>query len=98
MPAVIAPKHFQAEQSLVASFTPKLARSFEAALCLPASGLNRAAANGFVGPPSRPIIHAPLMLMEIGHFFGDSLRRRSIGHLCQRLFQPPDDFDGGLVL
>src|SRR5208282_6070678 len=98
MPAVITPEDFQTEQSLVALLAPELSGSFEPTLGLSASCFHRATANGFARPPSGPIIHARMMFMEVGHFFGHDLCRRSGRHLRQRLLELANDFDGRLVL
>jgi hypothetical protein len=71
MPAVIAPEHFQTEQSFVALLAPELSGSFEPTLGLSASGFHRAAANRFARPSSRAVIHAGLMFLKVGHFLGD---------------------------
>jgi hypothetical protein len=70
MPATIAPEHFQTEQGYVASLAPELSPAFELTLGLPTSGFHRAAADGFACPASGSVIHACLMFMEAGHFFG----------------------------
>src|SRR5579863_5142832 len=98
MPAIIAPEHFQTEQSFVALLAPELSGSFEPTLGLPTSGFHWAAADGFARLASCPIIHARLMFMKVGCFSGYRLRRRSTGHLRQRRFQLANHLDGGLVL
>ena len=98
MPATVAPEHFQTEQGFVASLAPKLSRSFEPTLGLPTSGLYRAAADGFACPASGSVIHACLMFVEVGHFFGHRLSRRSARHLRQRRFQLSNHLEGRLIL
>jgi hypothetical protein len=77
MPTVVAPEHFQTQQRLVPSLAPKLSWSFEPALGLPTGGFHGTPANGFSGPPPGPVIHAVLMFLAAGHFFGHRLGRGS---------------------
>ena len=81
MPAMVAPEGFQTHQCLVACLTPELARSFEAALGLPAGRFNGTAANGFAAPDSGAIVHARFMFVKIidlpRHRFDGGLVRQS---------------------
>src|SRR5271154_3861280 len=98
MPAVVAPEHFQTEQSFIAALAPELAGSLEPALGLSTGGFHGSAANGLVRPSSRPVIHAGLMCLKVGHFLGDGLRLGSLGHRCQCLLQLMDYLAGGFML
>ena len=79
MPAAVAPEHFQTHEGFVARLTPELPRSLEAALSLPTGGFDRATANGFARPPSSPIVHSLLMLVEVFHFFGHGFPLLALG-------------------
>ena len=94
MPATIAPERFQAWESFVALLTPVLAWPLEAALGLPAGGLDGSAANGLAPSSARAVIHPVFMLVKIIDFFLHRFRRCSRWQFRQNLFQLLHDFDG----
>ncbi len=69
MPAVIAPKRFQAHQAFIPHATPELTGPFEPALVLSAGRFHGTAALGLSGPPRGGIVHAPLMVLEVVELF-----------------------------
>jgi hypothetical protein len=83
MPAVIAPKRFQAHQRLVARTTPELAGPFEPALVLPTGGFHRAAALRLAPPARYRVIHSVLVTGQIRQF-----RRHGLPLLVAQALEP----------
>ena len=98
MPATVAPEHFQAHEGFVTGLTPELSGPLKAALGLSTSRFYGSAADWFAGSTSSPIVHARLMLLEVGQFFGERLGGCSPGQGRQCVFQLPDDFAGRFIL
>jgi len=68
MPASVTPESFPAHQRFVSRPTPKLSRSLEAALILPAGQFHRAAALRFAGTPGGSVSHPSWVALQILQF------------------------------